>query len=496
MSINNKHKQARLLDLILKYSLDCIVLLDKNYNFIQVNRAFAKVFHRDQFAFQGHNYFDLFSADFKADADRAKAGKYIYQQPEYPLSFSNHPEQEPTYWDLALIPILDQTNEVELLLFTLRDVTKRKLAYDALQESEQKFRTLFEDSRDAIYITTFTGEIIDHNAAWIKLFGYSRAEFKLLKATELFFDAVDRKKFQTAIAADGHVKDLEIDYRHKDGTKMTCLETATVLRDNQGHIAGYQGTIRDMTDHIKVRKKLEKALEDAQQASQVKTQFIANISHEIRTPLTAINGFATLLKRNLEERLGPDEQDFFKYINLSSKRLMRTIDEILNVSQLEAGTVRLSPTKLHLGDIIRAIYNELRLEAEEKHLKFEFLEMTSTDEQVGDEYSISQAILNIIQNAIKYTNEGAVTIKLQHVQQQLTLTISDTGIGISEQYRARMFEPYSQESEGFTKHYQGIGLGLALAKRYLDLNQIELKVFSKKQQGSTFTLIFPKSTGG
>jgi len=235
--------------------------------------------------------------------------------------------------------------------------------------------------------------------------------------------------------------------------------------------------------------------EETEKANKVKDQFIANISHEIRTPLTAISGFTGLLKKSLGEKAQSEQQDFFTYIESSSERLLHTVDSILNVSQLEAGTIQLAPHTLYLAQITQSICHELHPSADEKGLEFTFLSSTEDDKIRLDQYSISQAIFNIIHNAIKYTNTGDVTVQLKRVRKRLVLTVSDTGIGISDEYRQRMFQPFSQESEGFTKDYQGIGLGLALTKRYLELNKVQIQVESKKGEGSTFILTFPKDNG-
>ena len=145
---------------------------------------------------------------------------------------------------------------------------------------------------------------------------------------------------------------------------------------------------------------------------------------------------------------------------------------------------------------LKHLFNEFKPFADEKSLEFELLNADHSMLIFGDEYYIRQAISNIIENALKYTFEGSVKLSLGSRSGQLSLSITDTGIGISEAYQERIFDAYTQESEGFTKDYQGIGLGLALTKQYLDLNNVALEIESKKDVGSTFTLIFPINKGG
>lgn len=237
----------------------------------------------------------------------------------------------------------------------------------------------------------------------------------------------------------------------------------------------------------------DQALKLAERAGQVKSLFIANVSHEIRTPLNSIIGFNDLLHNNLGDRLKPEEQNFFEFIKQGSKRLLGTVDSILNISQLEAGMMNITPQQIRIGKLIKLICDDLRPKAVAKGVQLEYLSLTRKDAVLIDEYSISQATMNIIQNAIKFTNEGGVKVQLEDRQKRLVLTISDTGVGISEENQQRIFQPFTQESEGYTKDYQGIGLGLTLAKHFLDLNNVSIQVSSEKGKGSTFTLTLPEN---
>jgi signal transduction histidine kinase len=173
-------------------------------------------------------------------------------------------------------------------------------------------------------------------------------------------------------------------------------------------------------------------------------------------------------------------------------RLLRTVDSILNISQFEAGAVDVNPQSLNIVKLATQIVEELKPLANEKKISLELESENQEEWFVADEYCVNQTILNLVENAIKYTFEGGVKLKFENEDRQVTLSVIDTGIGISMDYLDRIFEPYSQESEGFSKEYQGIGLGMALTKRYLDLTGINIVIESKKGTGSTFKLIFPR----
>ena len=199
-----------------------------------------------------------------------------------------------------------------------------------------------------------------------------------------------------------------------------------------------------------------------------------------------------LLSKRLEDNLSDKEHKLFGFIANSSNRLLRTVDSILNISQLEAGTINIQPRELDLASMVMQIFNELKPLADQKNLEFNLKSSEQLVMILADEYCIRQAISNIMENALKYTFEGSVMVSLARRNNQEVLKVTDTGIGISKEYQHRIFDAYTQESEGFTKNYQGIGLGLALTKQYLDLNNIEIEMESKKNIGSTFTMIFPK----
>jgi PAS domain S-box-containing protein len=370
------------------------------------------------------------------------------------------------------------------------DISGIKKTQQALKESEQKFRTLFEDSRDVIYITTVEGEIMDINKAGVKLFGYSREEILNLPVQKLYKNPNDRNRFRESISRTGYVEDFEVQLRTADGTVLDCLITASEWKNEAGEVVGYQGIIRDITEWNQARKALEVALEKAQEGERVKTLFLANVSHEIRTPLNAIIGFTDLIAQSVKDLVTPEQQSFFEAVQQSGQRLLRTVHEILEISQAEAGTTRIHPQTLDLWNLITQVVRELEAPAREKGLEIKMSQEGKAAYAHVDEYCITQALSNLVENAIKYTDEGYIELRLVSVDKRHQLTIKDTGIGMSKEYMKRMFEIFTQESEGYTKRYQGIGLGLAITKQYLDLNGVQVKVESEPEKGTTFTLWF------
>ena len=233
--------------------------------------------------------------------------------------------------------------------------------------------------------------------------------------------------------------------------------------------------------------------EETKKADKTKSWFLANISHEIRNPLNVMVGYTDMLRDILEGKITQKEKAHLKTIEQNAYRLMRIVNRILEYSQLETGTIKLSPRLLNLNLFIKSLIREYKPEAEEKGLQLYFESVVKNAEVMIDEISISHALSNIIDNAIKYTEKGEIRIKLTRPNKYLTLSIADTGVGISKVFVSRLFDPFSQESEGYSKKkYEGTGIGMAIVKKHLDLNNVALEINSEKGRGTTITLFFKR----
>ncbi len=363
---------------------------------------------------------------------------------------------------------------------------------EALQNSELKFRSVIEQSNDGIYVLKGT-QFVFINPRFTEITGYKLHEisgddfdFRQLVAEsgkKVLEDRETMRKRGEELPSRYEFKGLR-----KDGQEID-LEVS-VTRLDWGGMPATMGIVQDVSERIQARKKLEKALKQAKQANKVKSLFLANMSHEIRTPLNAILGFTDLIKQSTQYLLEPEEQAFFTTIEHSGKRLMHTVHEILDISQIEAGTFDLNPKPLDLNESVASLIQEFRPMAENKKLELLYYPTVKDSIIIADEYCINQTLSNLIDNAIKYTEEGKIVVSLKDKGDKLLLTIQDTGIGMSDEYLGQIFEVFSQESTGYTKKFQGVGLGLALTKGYLDMNGIGVDVKSSKGEGTKFTLTF------
>jgi PAS domain S-box-containing protein len=381
--------------------------------------------------------------------------------------------------------------EKEMLTFISEQIAiviERKQA----EEEVKKLSEVVEQSSDIVFITDVKGKIEYVNPAFEKITGYSQEEAigqtpRILKSGKM---SAEYYKNVWETIQSGKVMHTEVIDRKKNGELFIYDQTITPMKDSEGNIAGFISTGSDISERVKSRKKLEKALEKAKEGERVKSLFLANMSHEIRTPLNAILGFTDLIEASTRNLVGDEEQGFFKTIRNSGNRLMRTVHEILDISQIEAGTYDLKMEDLEISNLVRSIMRECQPIAESKSLRLEFKTDLDSAFIHADRYGVSQAIRNLIDNAIKFTEKGKITVSLKRESGNYLLTVQDTGIGISAEYLDSLFEAFSQESEGYTKKFQGIGLGMAIAKRHLDLNHVDINIESVKGIGTTFTLTF------
>ena len=244
-------------------------------------------------------------------------------------------------------------------------------------------------------------------------------------------------------------------------------------------------------ERLQYVKELVLAKEDAERSNNLKSDFLAQMSHEIRTPVNTILSFTSLLKESLEDHLDEDLKDSFNIIENGGSRLIRTIDLILNVSQIQSGNLSLSITKLNLITILKNIISEFRHTAKKQDLDLIFKSKHRKLSINGDNYTITQIFANLIHNSIKYTSNGSITIIAERkTSREIIIKVKDTGVGMSSDFLTQLFDPFSQEETGYTRRFEGTGLGLTLVRKYCELNNASISVKSRKNIGTTFTVKF------
>ena len=394
---------------------------------------------------------------------------------------------------VSKVPIRDAAGQVVGVLGVHADITERKQFECALQQAEEKYRSIFENAVMGIFQTTSSGQYLSANDALARTYGYQSTQELKASVTDisrqLYVDDRRREDFIRAMAEHGSVTGFESQIYRKDGKIRWISENAREVRDAKGELLYYEGTIEDITDRKEAEAAQKSAKEVAEAASVAKSEFLANMSHEIRTPLNGIVGMVELL---LGTRLTEQQQRYAQLLRTSASSLTTLISDILDFSKIEAGKLELESLDFELPAMVEDMLEILSRKAHEKgvHLGCHFAADVPLA-VAGDPDRLRQVLLNLINNAIKFTEHGQVTVRVtsQEYDEQawlLKFAVTDTGIGIPPQRRDRLFKSFSQVDASTTRKYGGTGLGLAIAKQLAELMGGEIGVESEVGQGSTF----------
>lgn len=390
--------------------------------------------------------------------------------------------------------VLDNVQVPIAIRIHIRDLTEQRLVEKSLHESEEKYRTLVESSADSIILLDEDNQLISINAAGLELLGLTRDRAQGQNFMDIFpEDVANVISKHIQVTRDSNASsscDLTLGSNRAPKWISASLTPVRTHGESSGTVL-FIG--RDITDRKHAENQLELALVKAKTANSAKDEFIANMSHEFRTPITSIIGFSNYLKSNIRSRLDEKEKEAFDSIYRNSNRLLRTVNAILSYAKTLDEAHNLDPSIIYLNKFVGSICDAIRPSAIEKGIELAFYSETNEDKVWLDEFSIYEAISNIIHNAIKFTQDGKVSVYLKKEHDQLFLEVVDTGIGIPDDFLEELYKPFTQASKGLAREYQGLGVGLALTKRYLDWNQVDIQIKSKRNEGTTVTLTFPQN---
>ena len=385
--------------------------------------------------------------------------------------------------------VFSGANDMQIRAAVFRDISKRKDIEKELMRSEREYRKLFEEAKDAIYITGKDGSILDANKALLDLFKYQKEELLKLNVIHLYVNPSDRARFIRTVESEKSVRDFEVTLKDREGTPINCLVTSSVRYDKMGNITGYQGIIRDITN-VKKTEELERAKKLAERSAQLKSRFLANMSHEIRTPLNAVFGITNLLS---DTPLNEQQKHYIDLIQTSTDHLLVLINDILDFSKIEAGKLDVESEEFNLYDLLQNLADTVEFRLKEKDLQFKLdMDELVPEFVVGDSVRINQVLLNLLSNAIKFTDEGEICLKVKLLESKerfasIQFSVRDTGIGISKENQEKIFDLFTQGGDQITRLYGGTGLGLAISKRLVEMMGGKLVLKSKENEGSTFS---------
>lgn len=396
------------------------------------------------------------------------------------------------YEDTTITPVKDTDGKIKYFISIKQDISSRKMNEASLVESETRFRTLYENATIGLFRSTPEGKILMANSALLKIIGAdSFSELAQINAANIYADPSQREIFKRELTNKGRIVGFESTWRKKDNSIVYVRESGRVVKDEDDRILYYEGTVEDFSEKKKAEEEIILAKEKAERSDKLKTEFLAQMSHEIRTPLNVMLNFSSILKEELQNQVDDELKSSFDVIELEGKRILRTVELILNMSELQTGNYNFRSTKVNLNDVIKKHYHDFEASAKQKKTSINIVYHTEDYSLQADEYSINQIFYHLIDNAVKYTSEGKIDIIIKRdINSRLNVDIADTGIGIDEEYMSQLFTPFTKEEKGYTRNYEGNGLGLALVKRYCELNNADIKVVSSKGKGTTIRITF------
>lgn len=481
-----------------------VIITDPQGGIVYVNPRFTQITGYTSQEVIGQNPRILKSGETPPEAYK-HLWETIASGKEWKGEFHNKKKFGELYWVHASIsPVTCKDGKTTNFIALEEDITERKQMMEALKHSEEQFRLLLNSTAEAIYGIDTQGNCTFCNHACMKMLGYSSPDqligknmHKLIhhaRADGTLYPVEECHIYQAFRTGVGSHEDTEVFWR-ADGTSFSAeYWSYPITKDNQ--IVGSVVTFLDITERKRIEQELMHAKESAEAATVAKSQFLANMSHEIRTPMNAIMGMTELA---LGTELTPEQQGYLKVVQSSSESLLHLIDDVLDFSKIEAGRIEIDHAGFNLRETIENIAEAMNFRATEKGIELIcYVDQTLPTRLIGDKNRLRQIVVNLIGNAIKFTEQGEVVIRVEpsvisktledersrrlqpaivkphdisdgHKIIEIHFMVSDAGIGISKADQEKLFKKFSQVDTSTTRKYGGTGLGLSISKALVEL---------------------------
>jgi len=498
-----KRQNAKLLALVASKTTNTVIITDPHGNICWVNEAFTRItgYSLSEVINKRPSILQGIDTDPATIAHMRQA---LHRGEGFHVEIINYTKAGNPYWiAIDCQPVHNTSGEIHHFIAIESDISQRKATEQAMTLAEEKYRGIFENAVMGIFQTTSDGRYLAANRALARIYGYNSVDELRNRVTniesQLYVDPHRRSEFISEMAARSHVENFESQIYKKDRSICWISENAREVRDPKGGFLFYEGTIEDITQRKNAEHELKNAKECAEAANRAKSEFLANMSHEIRTPLNGVVGMVDLLRSTT---LDPAQQRYANIAKVSADALLTLINDILDFSKIEAGKLELSPIDFDVAHIVEQVGEILGPRAHARNLELACVVDPHVHTAVsGDPDRLRQILINLANNAVKFTDKGEVIIralpeKSDDTHTTIRFTCTDTGIGIAPDRMTRLFQSFSQVDASTTRKYGGTGLGLVICRQLVHLMNGDMGVESVLGQGSTFwfTARFEKRT--
>ncbi len=398
--------------------------------------------------------------------------------------------------DVLITPMDNSMDGIEGYLIQIQDITDQKLIEEELRLSKEEYEYLFNYATVGLYRSSLNGEIVKANNAIFSMLGYLDEEdfFSHNQPGNIFIPHADKENFEEHLKRCGVVQEIETEWICKDGRVKTFRENAKITHYPSSNSTYIDGAIEDISERKRSAEILNEALERAEASDRLKTAFLNNISHEVRTPLNGILGFIELIDN--PELTAEDRELYKDILHASSDRLLNTINSYMDISLLVSGNMSVNKSEFDLIALLNQGYHTYHQEAEAKGVTIN-LDLVSFANGIylnSDRELVRKVYYHLLTNAVKFTEFGTVNIGISLMDGQVEISVEDSGIGIRDDIRDRIFDSFLQADLSNTRKHEGSGLGLAIAKGIVELIGGKIWVKSTLGYGSTFGFTVPGLT--
>jgi PAS domain S-box-containing protein len=465
--------------------------IDNGFITQDVNPAMCRILGREREEIVGKNIFDFYDGENEAIMREQMKLRKLGRTSTYEIAPSHRDGTNvPCLYHAT--PFFDEDGSKIGSFAMVTDITERKKAEEALRKSENRVKTILETAEEGFWFIDNQQTVLEVNPTMCQILGRERGEI-IGRNLYDFYDDVNKAivREQMELRESGQKSVFELAPSRPDGTSVPCLFHATPFFDEAGNKIGSFAMVTDITDRKQAEVDLHKAKEAAENANRAKSDFLANMSHELRTPLNSVIGFSRLVLRKTEGEIPELQTENLRKVLISAEALLNLINDLLDLSKIEAGRMEVFVQPFQLEEVIRAAISTVEPMLMDGQVRLVHEISPGLPPLRTDQEKLRQILLNLLSNAVKFTEEGEVKVSAWQENGTLSLVISDTGIGIEEGMLNQIFEDFRQADMTISRKYGGTGLGLAIVKRLVILLDGKIEVVSEVGKGSQFTIRLP-----